>query len=737
MAKQLSIVIKAIDQATAPIRGVITTITRLASVGKRQFESLGRVVGSLTRRLTSLPVLLTAAFGVFAGGQAVAGISDTARQLQELGNAAQRTTASVESLSFLLFLGRQFGAEARDIADLVGDLNERIAEGARLGTGAGADAIKRLGLEVFDANGVLRSTDELIDEVITKINALPEAGLREFFAKELLADEGARFLAFFTLGTEELERFRRQAEALGVIFTEDQVAAAVAFREALSRVGAAVDGVKASIIGQNGQGLADVLDAVAVAIAAAPEVIGNIVGLIRQNLDGVSHELLEYLTNIGTDLGGTLGDLALNLVNVAFVVVQDVLPGLIATLGLPIAAGIAALAAPIAGASVSAIADGFAMAAGELTGVPLLEVAFAQQAEVLFASARRLGADVQNELGRIQLSPEGIAAFGEALSKTTADLGTGLAGVAGQVDSLLGVSEALRRVGFDARTIRDILDSIRQTTQQGAELPSGIDQLIEGASNGLAEIKRIADDVLTFADGLVQSTAQSLSANLASGFIDAAEGAKTFGEAMREALTSTLRLISQTILQFAILRAISGIASSVSGGTDPVNGSGVLQPARLPTNTITGATLVGPPQPTVGPFNTGGRVPGVPTSVRRVLHAANGAFVRGPNHGVDSVLGMLTPGEFVLSRRAVGAQDPATLAAMQRGERIRRDDRDRAASSIVVEIHAPITITGAANEDTVRRLPSAIADQVVAAIEQNPQLSRRVGRATARVGVTR
>lgn len=139
--------------------------------------------------------------------------------------------------------------------------------------------------------------------------------------------------------------------------------------------------------------------------------------------------------------------------------------------------------------------------------------------------------------------------------------------------------------------------------------------------NGTSGIRIETESLLDFLKSKTEEIKQTISGNLASGFLDFIEGTKSAGEAFRQFAQQTIRWLLQMIIQRQIYNAISGFFPSAPSGGGGGGGGG-------------------------------GGLLGVDTTFR----LAEGGYVTGPGSSTsDSIPARLSNGEYVLRASAVKA----------------------------------------------------------------------------------
>src|SRR5690606_14477782 len=89
---------------------------------------------------------------------------------------------------------------------------------------------ERLGVATRNANGEIKTSDELFMELVTRLHQVEDSQLQAALAGEIFGVNLAqRLLPAIQAGGEELVRLRNRAHELGIVMEEENVQAAAAF----------------------------------------------------------------------------------------------------------------------------------------------------------------------------------------------------------------------------------------------------------------------------------------------------------------------------------------------------------------------------------------------------------------------------------------------------------------------------------------------------------------------------
>ena len=146
----------------------------------------------------------------------VTGIST--EKLQEYGYAAELVDVSVETISKSM---------AKNIKSM---------EAARNGTKLSADAYKRLGVSITDANGNLRDGETVYWEIIDKLGQMENETERDALAMQILGKSAQELNPLIEAGADRMKELGQEAHEVGAVLSQESLDAFGAFDDSLQRL---------------------------------------------------------------------------------------------------------------------------------------------------------------------------------------------------------------------------------------------------------------------------------------------------------------------------------------------------------------------------------------------------------------------------------------------------------------------------------------------------------------------
>lgn len=196
---------------------------RAAGDIEKHFAGLSERVGGMGKAMV----------GGFVGGLTAGGIlgvlgrgSDLARDIAEIGDEAKRAGLSLKDFQELKYVAEQNRIGVDSLVDGIKELNLRADEFVVTGGGSAAEAFGRLGYDAETLKAKLKDPSALFTEIIGKLEQLDRAAAIRI-ADELFGGTGGeRFVQLIERGADAIDATRQEARDLGLVMSDELVAAA-------------------------------------------------------------------------------------------------------------------------------------------------------------------------------------------------------------------------------------------------------------------------------------------------------------------------------------------------------------------------------------------------------------------------------------------------------------------------------------------------------------------------------
>ena len=179
---------------------------------------------------------------VFNVRNAVVGLGATlalkqfAGQIDELAKASGRLGLTVNELQSLQFAAGQTGVSSDELTKGLERFSRSIGQTAQ-GIGSAKEEFEQLGISVTNADGSLRPTTTLLNEVSDGLKDVSDPAERVRIAFDLFGRSGVKLINTLKGGSESLTELRDRFNDITITLTEDQAKAVEAANDGFDRLG--------------------------------------------------------------------------------------------------------------------------------------------------------------------------------------------------------------------------------------------------------------------------------------------------------------------------------------------------------------------------------------------------------------------------------------------------------------------------------------------------------------------
>ncbi|AOZ05966.1 hypothetical protein [Cupriavidus malaysiensis] len=181
-----------------------------------------------------------------SAGLLAAGFANRIREQIDLADAldksAQRASISAQSMSTMVYAAKSAAVDMDGLSGAMGKLAKSMFD-ADMGNKRTAATFRALGVEIKDADGKLRASDETLLDLADRFSQMPEGAQKSALAMEVFGKSGASILPFLNMGRKGIERLREEARALGLEISDETAAAAGELNDKLERMRSVSEGI--------------------------------------------------------------------------------------------------------------------------------------------------------------------------------------------------------------------------------------------------------------------------------------------------------------------------------------------------------------------------------------------------------------------------------------------------------------------------------------------------------------
>lgn len=188
-----------------------------------------------------------------------------AKNADSLITLSSQTGLSVERLQELQYASELVDVSIDQIADALKSMIGTMKD-ASAGTGDAAEAYKRLGVRVTDAQGNLRDSNEVFEEIIRRLSEVKNPTERAALAMKIFGEEAGRLNPLIEDGGKKLKQLSKEAHDMGYVMSDETVSSLGELDDAMQRF----DNTSEAVKNQMALALLPVLTSVLNIITAIP-----------------------------------------------------------------------------------------------------------------------------------------------------------------------------------------------------------------------------------------------------------------------------------------------------------------------------------------------------------------------------------------------------------------------------------------------------------------------------------
>ncbi len=194
MATKASVQIEAEDKFSATVRAA-----------KAQFSGLQDSIGRVTAVTGSLNGAFAGLAATFVAGGFIGGVKSLVGSIDDLDEAAQGLGTTAVALSELQLAAKESGVGSEQLGQALTKLNVKITDAAG-GSKEAMATFKAMGIAIRDANGNVRSTDDVLKDVANAFSGYKDGAEKSALAVDLFGRSGQRLVAYLNQGGDALRK---------------------------------------------------------------------------------------------------------------------------------------------------------------------------------------------------------------------------------------------------------------------------------------------------------------------------------------------------------------------------------------------------------------------------------------------------------------------------------------------------------------------------------------------------
>ena len=202
----------------------------------------------------------------------------------------------------------------------LGEVSEGNADAAKL--------FEKLGVAVYDANGVMRNSGDIYDDVLTKLADMGNTAEMTAIGTQLFGESVVDLKPLLAAGSQGIKELKDNADKLGIVMSEDSVNAGVKYSETISQIKKSFSGAVNTL----GGSLLPMFQKFADKIIEYIPTIQKLFAGLNEKFGATAETLLDALFKLVESLLPPVVDLLDALLPILIQIIEYALPGFVTLL---------------------------------------------------------------------------------------------------------------------------------------------------------------------------------------------------------------------------------------------------------------------------------------------------------------------------------------------------------------------------------------------------------------------
>jgi hypothetical protein len=226
-----------LEKIVIRVEADLATLKKGLADGERQTKTSSDKMAASLKKIGGVAAGVGKALGAM-GIAAAAGLAVMAKRGLETADAIDKgaKTANISTKAFqeLSFAASLAGLSQEQLSIALESFNRRSGL-AKDGNETYLKTLKTLKVDLRDAGGAFKSTEQLMEESLVALSKIEDASLQAAHASVIFGDDaGKRLPLLLKDGIEGLERMRQRAHELGIVLTDDLIGKSVQAKDTLT-----------------------------------------------------------------------------------------------------------------------------------------------------------------------------------------------------------------------------------------------------------------------------------------------------------------------------------------------------------------------------------------------------------------------------------------------------------------------------------------------------------------------
>ncbi len=229
-------------------------------------------------------------------------VVDSAAYADEILTLSTNTGLSTDTLQELSYMAELTDTSLETITGSMAKLTKNMAT-AQKGTGDAAKAFSDLGVNITDANGEMRSNQDVFTDVIGALSEMENETQRDAYAMQIFGKSAQDLNSFMAQGADGIAALAAEAHNVGYVLSEENLAALGSVDDAMQRFDGSVTSLKNRLVSEFAPAIATGIESLNSFLSgetSASEFATTMSDMVMQGADALLQNLPALMETAGT-----------------------------------------------------------------------------------------------------------------------------------------------------------------------------------------------------------------------------------------------------------------------------------------------------------------------------------------------------------------------------------------------------------------------------------------------------
>ena len=306
MAQAQATVAESTAAMQAVVSGISSKFQGVAAAGQQAASGVSTAVNAVAQQAAGVQAIVGKVSGGFA---MMAGVLAGGAIFKEVVSATKEWNGEAMKMAAQLGITTEQASVLNvAIGDIYSSTDDYLKAAAMMTRqiNSGGEGFKKLGVDIKDANGHLRPTGDIMQDVLGKLNGLQQGTDRNAAGMAIFGKGWGEASKLLKLNAEVMEEAKKKADALNLVVGGDAVQAQKDYKAAMNDVDDAMLGMKLALGQQLMPVLADMGKFIAEVGTPVVQGLGWAFKVVMQALDVVVFGVKAFANMIGASFGAVM-----------------------------------------------------------------------------------------------------------------------------------------------------------------------------------------------------------------------------------------------------------------------------------------------------------------------------------------------------------------------------------------------------------------------------------------------